>query len=57
MEVSWGKKKRKKKVGIKLLCHSATTLLGIYPEKTAILKDTCAPMFTAVLFAITRAWQ
>jgi len=25
-------------------------LLGIYPEKTTVLKDTCTPMFIAVLF-------
>ena len=26
------------------------SLLGIYPEKTTILKDTCTPVFIAVLF-------
>ena len=31
---------------------SAIPLLGIYPEKTKIPKDTCAPIFTATLFAI-----
>ena len=30
----------------------AVPLLGIYPEKTIIQKDTCAPMFIAVLFKI-----
>ena len=29
------------KLGIKLRCDSATQLLGTYPEKTTILKDTC----------------
>ena len=29
-------------------------LLGIYPEKTIIQKDTCIPMFTAALFTIAR---
>ena len=29
-------------------------LLGIYPEKTIIQKDTCTPMFTAALFTIDR---
>ena len=31
-------------------------LLGIYPEKTEILtqKDTCPPMFIAVLFTIAK---
>ena len=32
-------------------------LLGIYPEKTKIEKDTCTPMFTATLFTITRTWK
>ena len=27
-------------------------LLGIYPDKTIIRKDTCTPMFTAALFTI-----
>ena len=30
----------------------AIPLLGIYPEKTTILKDTCIPMFTAALYNI-----
>ena len=33
---------------------SATLLLGIYPEKTIIQKDTCTPVFTEVLFTIVR---
>ena len=32
-------------------------LLGIYPEKTILRKDTCAPMFTAALFTITKTWK
>ena len=32
-------------------------LLVIYPEKTIIQKDTCTPMFIAVLFTITRSWK
>ena len=56
MEISWKKRKRKK-VRIKVLCHPATPLLGIYPEKTAVLKDICAPMFIAALFAIAGAWK
>ena len=31
-------------------------LLGIYPEKTIIQKDTCTPVFTA-LFTIARSWK
>ena len=29
-------------------------LLGIYPEKATIIKDTCAPTLRAALFTITR---
>ena len=32
-------------------------LLGIYPEKTVIRKDTCTPMFTAALFTIDKTWK
>ena len=41
----------------KLPYDPAIPLLGIYPEKTTILKDTCIPMFTAALFSITRTRQ
>ena len=30
--------------------NPANPLLGIYPEKTIIQKDTCTPMLTAALF-------
>ena len=32
-------------------------LLGIDPKKTIIQKDTCTPMFIAVLFTITKSWK
>ena len=32
-------------------------LLGIYPEKTIIQKDTCTRMFIAALFTIARSWM
>ena len=32
-------------------------LLGIYPEKTIIQKDTCIPMFTAALSTTARTWE
>ena len=32
-------------------------LLGIYQDKTFIQKDACTPMFTAVLFTITKTWK
>ena len=47
----------KKKLGIKLSYETAIPLLGIYPEKTIIQKDTCTSMFTAALFAIFRTWK
>ena len=35
----------------------AIPLVGIYPEKTIIQKDTCTPMFAAALFTIARTWK
>ena len=32
-------------------------LLGIYPGKTFIEKDTCTPMFTAAQFTIAKIWK
>ena len=46
-----------KKLKIELPYDTAIPLLGIYPEKTVILKDTCTPMFIAVLFTIARTWK
>ena len=37
---------------IELPYDTATPLLGIYPDKTIIHKDTCTPMFIAALFTI-----
>ena len=45
-----------KKLGIKLPCDPAIPLLGIYPEKTIIQKDTRTPVFTATLFTIARTF-
>ena len=36
-----------------LMCRGR--LLGIYPEKTIVEKDTCTPVFIAALFTIARA--
>ena len=33
------------KIGLNLLHDTAILLLGIYPEKTKILKDVCTPVF------------
>ena len=46
---------RKLKVGWSY--DSAIPLLGIYPDKTIIQKDTCTPMFTATLFTIAKTWK
>ena len=45
------------KLGIKLPYDPAIPLLGMYPEKTIIEKDTCTPMFIAAPFRIARAWK
>ena len=45
------------KLKIELPYDSAIPLLGIYPEKTIIQKDTCTPVFTAALFTIARTWK
>ena len=46
-----------KKLKIELPYDPAIPLLGIYPEKTIIQKDTCTPMFIATLFTIARSWK
>ena len=43
-----------KKLKTELPYDPAIPLLGIYPEKTVIRKDTCTPMFIAALFTIAR---
>ena len=45
------------KLKIELPYDPAIPLLGIYPEKTIIQKDTCTPMFIAVLFTIAKTWK
>ena len=40
--------------GVPLLSPPAILLLGIYPEKTTILKDTYTPMFIAVIFTVAK---
>ena len=46
-----------KNLGIKLPYEPAIPLLGIYPKKTMILKDTCTPMFIAAVFTIDGTWK
>ena len=45
------------KLKIELPCDAAIPLLGVYPEKTLIRKDTCTPMFIAALFTIAKVWK
>ena len=37
--------------------HPATPLLGIYPDKTLIQKDTHTPMFIVALFTMAKTWK
>ena len=45
------------KLKIELPYDPAIPLLGIYPEKTIIQKESRTTMFTAALFTITRTWK
>ena len=54
----WGTVQRfLKKLKIDLLYDPAIPLLGIYPKKTIIQKESCTTMFIAALFTITRTWK
>ena len=46
-----------KKLKIELPHDPVIPLLGIYPEKTIIQKDTCTPIFIAAQFRIARSWN
>ena len=46
-----------KKLIVVLPYDPAIPLLGIYPEKTIIQKESCTKMFTAALFTIARTWK
>ena len=46
-----------KKLKTELPYDPAIPLLGIYPKKTMIQKDTCTPMFIAALFTIAKTWK
>ena len=46
-----------KKRKIELPYNPAIPLLGIYPEKTLIQKDTWTPMFIEALFTIAKTWK
>ena len=46
-----------KKLKMELLYDPAIPLLGIYPEKIIIRKDTCTPVFIAALFTTAKTWK
>ena len=46
-----------RKLNIEISYNPEIPLLGIYPDKTFIEKDTCTPMFTAALFTIAKTWK
>ena len=46
-----------RKLNIQLLYDPAIPLLGIYPDKTIIQKDTCTHMFIAALFTTAKTWK
>ena len=45
------------KLKIELPYDPAIPFLGIYPDKTIILKDIGTPMFIAALFTIAKTWK
>ena len=46
-----------KKLGLKLPHDPTIPLLGIYPGKIIIEKDTRTPMFIEEVFTIARTWK
>ena len=46
-----------KKLKIDIPYDPAIPLLGIYPEKTIIQKESYTTMFTAALFTVARTWK
>ena len=46
-----------KKLKKELSYDPAMLLLGIYPVKTLILKDTCTLIFIAAIFTIAKTWE
>ena len=42
---------------IELPYDPAIPLLGIYPDKTFLEKDTCTRVFTVALFTIAKTWK
>ena len=46
-----------RKLKLQLPYDPAIPLLGIYPDKTIIQKDTYTPVFIAALFTIAKTWK
>ena len=46
-----------KKLKVELPYDPAIPLLGMYPDKNMVWKDTCTPMFTAALFTTAKTWK
>ena len=46
-----------RKLYIELPYNTAIPLLGIYPDKTFLEKDTCTCMFIATIFTIAKTWK
>ena len=46
-----------RKLHIELPHDPAIPLLGIYPDKTSLEKDTCTHIFIASLFTIAKTWK
>ena len=42
---------------IELLYDPAIPPVGVHTEETRIERDTCTPMFIALLFTIARTWK
>ena len=46
-----------RKLNIELPSDLAIPLLGIYPDKTLIQKDTYTPMFIGAIFTVAKTWK
>ena len=46
-----------RKLNMELPYDPAIPLLGIYPDKMFLEKDTCTCMFIAALFTIAKTWK
>ena len=45
------------RIHLPLPYYPAIPVLGIYPEKTIIQKESCSTMFIADLFTVARTWK